>query len=72
MGRNRYQRGREERVSPKAALMTVLIVLAAAFMTFVLINDNVLHLEGFPTTKDVLKALGFGEQPNVQIGRAHV
>lgn len=66
MEKNRYQRGREERVSPKAALITVLIALAAVFMTFVLINDNVLHLEGVPTTKDVLKALGFGEQPNVQ------
>ncbi len=66
MGRNQYQRGKDERISPKAALTTVLIAIAAVFMTFVLINDNVLHLEGFPTTKDVLKALGFGEQPNVQ------
>ncbi len=45
--------------------MTVIIAIAAIFMTFVLINDNVLHIEGVPTTRDVLKALGFGEQPNV-------
>lgn len=65
MGKNQYQRNREERVSPKAALITVLIALAACFMVFVLINDNVLHIEGVPTTKDVLMALGFGEKPNV-------
>ncbi|MDE7192366.1 MAG: MBL fold metallo-hydrolase, partial [Oscillospiraceae bacterium] len=65
MGRNQYQRNRKERVSPKAALITVLIALAACFMVFVLINDNVLHIEGVPTTKDVLVALGFGEEPNV-------
>ena len=45
--------------------MTVIIAIAAIFMTFLLINDNVLHIEGVPTTRDVLKALGFGEQPNV-------
>lgn len=67
MGKNpQYQRNREERVSPKAAVTTLLIALAACFMVFVLINDNVLHIEGVPTTKDVLMALGFGEQPNVQ------
>lgn len=65
MGRNQYQRNREERVSLKAALITVLIALAACFMVFVLINDNVLHIEGVPTTKDVLMALGFGKEPNI-------
>ncbi len=49
--------------------MTVIIAIAAIFMTFVLINDNVLHIEGVPTTRDVLKALGFGETSRRSRGR---
>lgn len=67
MAKNRrtYQ-SRDEQVSPKAALITLLVALVAAFMTFVLLNDTILHIEGIPTTKEVLLSLGFGEQPNVQ------
>lgn len=67
MPERRYRGSREEGISAKAALITAALAVFALISVFVLLNDTFLHIEGIPTTKQILVALGLGGEPPVEL-----
>lgn len=61
-----YRTNHPEEVTGKSLVITIVVFILALLAVFIFLNDNVLKLDGLPTTRQILRGLGFGSSPYVE------